>query len=726
MNHRITLPPEIFAFISDILKQNELFNCTLVCKEWNAIFTPKLYTRIRISSRGFHSFSLSETLQKVANYAKNICSIEAPHPSFVPLLLQTLAPSNTSTEYLIEPCLPNVTSLTVLYDQEIFRFLRPPRVQPQFLYPSDTEDMSDIDEEDSEDELDQTAYDPTKGVYREIWAREEHYIEPNCPTQDPFDVIQLVRQCPNLSHLKVEYRVLGNSMGLYHLLWPGILPQSLERLEIFFPDHWEDENLYEDSLDEDYDPSLHPMRDVDEEYEEDDDDELGKLDSDSNDGYDEDEVVQWYHAALQIPPLPERFTQGFLNYFGDGHRQPLLNLREITIKNPEVCRNFIWSFIEYRCPHLKSMNLMNPSDHFCHNFYFRRERTARELEDIRLEILDDQEYFDDEFLSCVLHGAAWKRITLRNYLEFSDSRLLISEFSRLADSIEVLDFGFNAGTLGSRYIQRLLATLHRLRVFTGDGLYFLARCAGPQLWACAETLEVFRCQILLEIPLIDSSIDPPPTTVQPGDAVTMDGDGNLVPDAVALEQGQANAELSLEEVEQRMMMQLGRCYQLQELDLSHWGSPNSEVHGSRGLVLSVPGLMTARDGHVDAYSDSTKCGPQNRNVRLPWSLKNQSKCLQFTFKTGLRELRGLKNLRKVDLTGLNHGISVGELRWMRKEWPQLEQFEGLFNDHEVFEDEQEEDIEIRRKRNGEMREWLTGSEINNTGFDTFWRMSKLD
>ncbi|KAF9350733.1 hypothetical protein BGX26_011148 [Mortierella sp. AD094] len=684
------------------------------------MFTSAHFAHIRISLSGYHSFTLPVTLQRAAKYASNICSIDSPHPSFAPLLLEAIADTGHA-----EPWFPNLASLSVSFDQDVFRFLRPPIVQPRFLYPSDSEDDSDNSYENIDSEVDHNntnavaTWDPTKGIYSTLWARAIPLLGVTCPTQDPYEIIRLVRQCPNLTNLKIQVRTLGNMVGLYHLFWPGILPQSIERLEIIVPNYWNEES-YENSLDEDYDPSLNPIRDVEEEYEEDSKEDT--LMTDPDDGYNEDEIVDWYRSAIQLPEYPEFFASSWPQYFGDAPRQPLLNLREIAITNTEQVRNVVLSFIENSCPHLRSMHLINPSDHFCHNFVLSSDRITRELENLKIEIRDDiseEVHFDQEFMNCALGAAQWKSISIKNYFDYGSQ--CIYTLLRRTPTIEVLDLGVNAGSLRSGFIQRFLAAAPRLRAFTGEALYFLAQFAVRQPWACAESLEVFRCQILLEIPLIDSSIEPPPTTGADERLMITE-----VGDIVEVDQAdQADVVFSHEELQRRAMEQLGRCHQLQELDLSHWKPHNGEIRGPYGLVLSAPGLMLAPGDPVNAYNNSKKYSRVNANVHLPWVMKSQRKCLQFTFETGLRELEDLKDLRKLDLTGLNHRISVEELKWMRGAWPQLEQFDGLFNDNNNFDDEEYEAREERRKRDEEMRDWLTRS-VASEGDCTFWRTSRLD
>ncbi|KAI1316296.1 hypothetical protein EDD11_010139 [Mortierella claussenii] len=705
----LSLPAEISVFISRHLEQNDLINCVLVCKAWNKDFTPALFIHIHVSPSGYHAFTSPKILQQVANNARRICSITVPHPTFAHSLLEAVAAVPGRTE----PWFPNLKSVSIAFDRGIYRSLKVPVPQPQFLYPSDLEDLTDDSMDDSDDDIvdsnskssrkDNTSQDPIESIYSALLAP---YFRIHDTAADPYGVFRLLCQCPGLRNLKVHFNALCNTGGLDYLLQPGLLPQSLERLEIVVPFNWNEES-YENSDDEDYDPALNSARDVAEEYEE---DEVHDLSDGSSDGYDEDAVVDWYHTELQSPEMPT-FWNGRpirIKNYDPQLNQPLLNLRELAITNAEEVRRHIMNFIVTRCPNLRSIHMIEPSDHLCELFFHGRATLPSKLTELRVEIKEHQGHFvDGEYMSCLLSSAGWRNIVIRNF--FHMVHVQRDALLEKALTIEVLDLGIHAGSLRSATIQQFLSRASRLRVFSGEGLYFLARFAIRQPWACAETLEVLRCQIFLEVPQISSLIDPP----------------RLIADADEVED--QDTVLSQEDLQRLVMKQLGRCYRLQELDLSHWRPENYEIRGPHGLIQSVDGFMgpMTQDRYMfNIDGCMARHGPTNANVRLPWTMKRQSKCLEFTFKTGLRELEELKELRKVNLTGLKHRVSIEELKWMREAWPQLQQFEGLFANGEEDEDhEEDENREDRRKREEGIRQWLEGGEIIQ-GDCTFWRTSK--
>ncbi|KAG0075246.1 hypothetical protein BGZ93_004290, partial [Podila epicladia] len=57
---------------------------------------------------------------------------------------------------------------------------------------------------------------------------------------------------------------------------------------------------------------------------------------------------------------------------------------------------------------------------------------------------------------------------------------------------------------------------------------------------------------------------------------------------------------------------------------------------------------------------------------------HQDQCLEMTLASGLDELSGLKELTKLDVSFMDHGIGVPELEWMAESWPKLKRIVGLF------------------------------------------------
>ncbi|KAF9114804.1 hypothetical protein BGX27_009752 [Mortierella sp. AM989] len=708
-----SFPTEILTIISQDLDQDDLLSCILVCKEWSTAFYSALFRNIRVSLSGYHKFTLPDTIYLAAKYSKYINSIDAPFPSFVLPLLDALATVHA------EPFFPNLKSLSITFDHDIHLSYMRLLPQPQFFYPSDYEDMSDSDDEAMEYENNNidsppNIEDPTKGVYSPLFAPLHRVRDNAYLTQDPYDVIRLIRQCPNLCYLKIQVRSLGNKGGLIHLLWPGILPQSLVRLKIVVPEYWKEEVFAaSDFGDDDYDPDMYPSRDVEEEYEDDQDEQDEDQSEEQNDGYDENEVVEWYLTQLQglqtpadhqgpVPSIHFSFIRG--NPFGDAPMQPLLNLREIEVNNGACIKSLIQKFMTISCPHLHAISLIDSSYFFSGYVGHMNEGIMPELTELRIENMDELSHFNENNMRGALSFSRWKSIVLRDFYFVGD--LCTGPLVARAETLEVLDLGVNAGSMQNWLIIGFLAAASQLKALLGDGFYFLAKFACQRPWACSNTIEVLRCQILLEIPLVDYSIEPPQ------------------PYTIFIEEEQEDEYQRAEMLQQRVMRQLGRCHQLQELDLSHWTPDNYAIRAPNGIVTVAFGLMANRgpDFRRSFNMDPSDFGPIDANVKRPWTMKSQNNCLQFTFETGLRELEGLKKLRKLNLTGLKHRISVEELKWMREAWPNLEQFEGLFSNDMVFEDDGDgdEDRDNRGIREEEMRQWLQGGEVI-AGDNTFWK-----
>ncbi|KAF9435320.1 hypothetical protein BGZ76_006518 [Entomortierella beljakovae] len=55
----------------------------------------------------------------------------------------------------------------------------------------------------------------------------------------------------------------------------------------------------------------------------------------------------------------------------------------------------------------------------------------------------------------------------------------------------------------------------------------------------------------------------------------------------------------------------------------------------------------------------------------------QFECLEFSLRSGLDELRGLKELRVLNVDRMNTRIGLSEVQWMVQQWPKLEKIIGL-------------------------------------------------
>ncbi|KAH7032442.1 hypothetical protein BKA57DRAFT_510671 [Linnemannia elongata] len=118
------------------------------------------------------------------------------------------------------------------------------------------------------------------------------------------------------------------------------------------------------------------------------------------------------------------------------------------------------------------------------------------------------------------------------------------------------------------------------------------------------------------------------------------------------------------EVQQWIYTQLGRLTGVQELvlgitDFDQENLTNYGVDPALSAILddTFEELLAEHDMHLFHYSS-----------------------LEFSLKSGLGLLGGLKELRVLDVRKTAHRIGVDELEWMRKNWPKLEEVKGLMSE----------------------------------------------
>ncbi|KAF9079418.1 hypothetical protein BGX23_004145, partial [Mortierella sp. AD031] len=58
----------------------------------------------------------------------------------------------------------------------------------------------------------------------------------------------------------------------------------------------------------------------------------------------------------------------------------------------------------------------------------------------------------------------------------------------------------------------------------------------------------------------------------------------------------------------------------------------------------------------------------------------QYECLEMTLESGLDQLKGLKNLRVLDVRMMAQRIGLKEVQWMTQYWPRLREIRGLWDD----------------------------------------------
>lgn len=58
----------------------------------------------------------------------------------------------------------------------------------------------------------------------------------------------------------------------------------------------------------------------------------------------------------------------------------------------------------------------------------------------------------------------------------------------------------------------------------------------------------------------------------------------------------------------------------------------------------------------------------------------QYDCLEMTLESGLDQLKGLNNLRVLDVQRMEQRIGLKEVQWMSQYWPRLREIRGLCDD----------------------------------------------
>ncbi|KAF9170549.1 hypothetical protein BGX20_008821 [Mortierella sp. AD010] len=85
----------------------------------------------------------------------------------------------------------------------------------------------------------------------------------------------------------------------------------------------------------------------------------------------------------------------------------------------------------------------------------------------------------------------------------------------------------------------------------------------------------------------------------------------------------------------------------------------------------------------------------------------QSSCLELSLETGLRFMSGLKRLRILKVTRMDHRIGLKELQWMCESWPKLKEVKGLLRSQEdAIYDLKFMDVLKEAETVGEMLDWV--------------------
>ncbi|KAF9909038.1 hypothetical protein EC991_009099 [Linnemannia zychae] len=272
--------------------------------------------------------------------------------------------------------------------------------------------------------------------------------------------------------------------------------------------------------------------------------------------------------------------------------------------------------------HIQSLRLEFDNSSILHKFINCSPPTYPHLTSIEISDV----YEEDELIAKLIDttSAGLKRFVIHNEVDgpvnFGSNSTL--SLLRNAATLEVVRMD-SAAHFESRDIQRLLCSAPNLKELTllgstrpedtGDGNLEALDMVKSE-WVC-RNLEVFACEIGgIPRPDITREIND-----EPADELTVEG----------------TREESLD-LQRRVYSQLGKLTKLRKLKL---GSPQMD----------------------DDYSDDPADRDYGRLVD----------CLAMTLDSGLGLLKDLKELKRVELDGMEVYIGPKELAWMRGHWPEL-------------------------------------------------------
>lgn len=125
--------------------------------------------------------------------------------------------------------------------------------------------------------------------------------------------------------------------------------------------------------------------------------------------------------------------------------------------------------------------------------------------------------------------------------------------------------------------------------------------------------------------------------------------------------------------------QLGRLTKLRYLALETSSEDYGDVsdrddddnYGEKKVVKSAEEALPHKMEQMCLAGASRERAMQDEEV------DNNETWVDYSFKSGLRRLEGLKELRQLSLHGVSHNITLSEICWMAEKWPHLRQIEYL-------------------------------------------------
>ncbi|KAI1306968.1 hypothetical protein EDD11_004644 [Mortierella claussenii] len=311
------------------------------------------------------------------------------------------------------------------------------------------------------------------------------------------------------------------------------------------------------------------------------------------------------------------------------------NMRRLVIKGDlSGSGPLIWLPLLRRCRRLKEIAVDLFTDMSLHQLACTLSQYCPEITEITLRCMTGGPQEDERIADLIRSSRSWKKLSM-SYFHGLGS-LSTAALIRHSATLETLALEECDG-LTSEDIQAVLSSCPNLRIFkalTSNGkdfsttVYLDANEMVDSPWAC-NRLECLKL-IITGIARPDLQID------QYGQPLTGPlHDGTITGD----------------EMHRIVYSQLGKLTRLRELWLGH-----------------------------DKQDLDDEDNYHSTDVEGQWQFidpDEQFECLQFSIKSGMELLRGLKELRVLNLDRMKTRIGLSEVQWMVKHWPKLEKVIGL-------------------------------------------------
>ncbi|KAG0287621.1 hypothetical protein BGZ96_008478 [Linnemannia gamsii] len=269
----------------------------------------------------------------------------------------------------------------------------------------------------------------------------------------------------------------------------------------------------------------------------------------------------------------------------------------------------------------------------------------------------------DGRLALLLSGAStrgWRTLIFKSKVNILGPESVNAILEHAAPTLETIRFDYSGPSFKSQHVHQLLCTAPNLIRFVGlvgdrawekdvelnAGDVFGGRNLTKGNWACLS-LETFKCKIVgIPRPDIETRTNGRPLTDHP-----------LHSDKI----------YTLEDsyrIQRQVYAQLGRLHKLRVLSL---GSEYFFAQGNAGSV---------HDDDVERAADLRRLERESEGLYFSMAALQvgyQNECLSMTLASGMGLMSGLKDLRSVELDGMQveGGFTWPELNrdWIRNSWP---------------------------------------------------------